>query len=149
MKIWTNEEEAANLKARFLKVNRAGFARENSLPGGQALIYQHITARRPISLEAALIYAKGFGCALEEISPRIARETANAAKQVGVNHPLHAAQDANIKDAHPMHLQWVSDAESALLSDYRATDGAGKSKIERTAKLTKKSLFLNLFDNQV
>ena len=34
------------------------------------MLYQHSTGRRPISMNAAIAYAKAFGCAVEEISPR-------------------------------------------------------------------------------
>lgn len=36
------------------------------------MVSQHLKGHRPISLEAALAYAKGFGCTLAEISPRLA-----------------------------------------------------------------------------
>jgi phage repressor protein C with HTH and peptisase S24 domain len=83
MDIWTTQEEAERLAARFVGRSRAEFAREHKVPGGQSIIYQHVTARRPISLAAALAYAKGFSCSLEEISPRLARETLGAALQTG------------------------------------------------------------------
>ncbi|MNQ16948.1 hypothetical protein D3C85_299560 [compost metagenome] len=54
MKMWTIEEEAAALRARFEGVNRAAFARDHHVKGGQAMIYQHITGRRPIGIEAAM-----------------------------------------------------------------------------------------------
>ena len=57
MRIWTIEEEAAALRERFQGVNRAAFARDHEVKGGQAMIYQHITGRRPISIEAAMAYA--------------------------------------------------------------------------------------------
>ncbi|MGK4923138.1 S24 family peptidase [Bordetella hinzii] len=79
MRIWTIEEEAAALRKRFEGVNRAAFAREHQVKGGQAMIYQHITGRRPISIEAAMSYAAGFKCSLEEISPRLAMEAQKAA----------------------------------------------------------------------
>lgn len=78
MGIWTLEEEAARLAERFAGVNRAEFARNFEFPGGDAMIYQHITGRRPISLEAAQIYAQGLGCTLEEISPRLAVDARKA-----------------------------------------------------------------------
>ena len=43
------------------------------------MIYQHITGRRPISLDAAIAYATGFKCPLEEISFRLATEAKKAA----------------------------------------------------------------------
>jgi len=85
MNIWTAEEEARQLKARFEKINRAKFARDQHLPGGQAMIYQHINALRPISMEAALIYARGLGVTLADISPRLARELDSAVQQVSTD----------------------------------------------------------------
>ena len=41
MRIWTIEEEAAALRERFQGVNRAAFARDHEVKGGQAMIYQH------------------------------------------------------------------------------------------------------------
>lgn len=79
MKMWTIEEEAAALRARFEGVNRAAFARDHNVKGGQAMIYQHITGRRPIGIEAAMAYAEGFGCTLAAISPRLAAEAKKAA----------------------------------------------------------------------
>lgn len=43
------------------------------------MLYQHATARRPISLAAAIAYAKAFGCAVSEISPRLALQLEQAA----------------------------------------------------------------------
>lgn len=78
MKIWTTEEEAQRLTARFSGVNRAAFARDHSVKGGQAMIYQHIKGLRPMNLDAARAYASGFKCSLDEISPRLAQEVAKS-----------------------------------------------------------------------
>lgn len=76
--VWTTEEEAAALGQRFANVNQAEFARTNRVPGGPSMVSQHIKANRPIGLEAALAYAKGFGCSLADISPRLASEISAA-----------------------------------------------------------------------
>ena len=59
MKIWTEAEEAERLKERFNalkkeKVSRAEFAKKFNVPGGDAMIYQHIKNIRPISMEVAI-----------------------------------------------------------------------------------------------
>ncbi|WP_174936758.1 hypothetical protein [Burkholderia lata] len=93
MKIWTKQEEADALSARFAQVkNRKKFAREKGITGGDTLIFQHMNAIRPISMKAAIEYAKAFDCALEEISPRIALEIARAS---------HVAQPSQDPDAAP------------------------------------------------
>jgi hypothetical protein len=95
MNTWTTDEEAERLAARFAGKNRAKFARDFGVPGGQVMIYQHITGRRPISLDAAEAYAKGFGCPLEEISPRLAQEAKKAFAMLG-EQPGPGAEDAEI-----------------------------------------------------
>lgn len=73
-------EECANIARRFLSIkNRSEFARDNACPGKDdrakgSIIYSHINALRPISMASAIAYARGFRCALEEISPRLAKE---------------------------------------------------------------------------
>lgn len=85
MDIWNEHEEAIRLKERFVKLkkekgmNRAKFAKEFEVPGGDSMIYQHIKEIRPISMDAALAYAKGFNCSLDEISPRLAKEAERSA----------------------------------------------------------------------
>lgn len=82
MENWTTQEEADRLKERFSGVNRAEFARKFKIKGGAAYIYQHITGRRPLNLDAALAYAGGFGVQLEEISPRLSEEIAKANEHI-------------------------------------------------------------------
>jgi len=83
-KIWSQEEEASRLHARFVRlkaekgIGQAEFARDNHVPGGASMLSQHIKGRRPINLDAAIAYKNGFGCFIEEISPRIAQEVLNA-----------------------------------------------------------------------
>lgn len=83
MNMWTQEEEAKRLHNRFDKlktekgIGQAEFARTFGLPGGASMLSQHIKGRRPISLESAVVYARGFGVPLDEISPRLAAEMKN------------------------------------------------------------------------
>lgn len=71
----SKETEATALATRFVAVkNRAAFAREFGIAGGGAMIYQHIKGIKPISIDAALAYATGFKCSLEEISPSAAEK---------------------------------------------------------------------------
>jgi hypothetical protein len=73
MRVWSNEKESKKLAERFVGVNRAAFAREFKVPGGADMVYQHVHGMRPISMEAAMSYARGFGVPLGEISPRQAK----------------------------------------------------------------------------
>lgn len=97
--------EADNLQQLFKDVNRAEFARDHKVPGGQSMIYQHITGRKPISLDCAVAYAIGFNRPLTDISPRLAevvsRLPVNANHQpnrpsFAANQPMAAAYTANV-----------------------------------------------------
>ncbi|MGT2453755.1 helix-turn-helix domain-containing protein [Cupriavidus basilensis] len=105
MHIWSTEEEAENLKRRFDGTNRAEFARANGVPGDQAVIYQHITGRRPISLEAAIAYAKGFGCTIREISPRLALEVSRAMAFMGTPDQVGTVETST-GEAQPQAGEW-------------------------------------------
>src|SRR3546814_3861306 len=88
---WTTAQEAEKLAARFKGVVRRHFAQEINVPGGERMVYQHIKGIRPISLEAAKAYAKGFNCSLSEISPRLADEIAGAAPYADKETPVTTA----------------------------------------------------------
>lgn len=96
--IWTADQEAARLAKRFADVNQAKFASKNNVPGGASMVTQHIKGHRPISLEAAMAYARGFGVPLEDISPRLAKTALECAALVGdrpsVAHPADSLADA-------------------------------------------------------
>ncbi|VWB96874.1 hypothetical protein BPS26883_04687 [Burkholderia pseudomultivorans] len=62
------------------------------------MIYQHLTARRPISREAAVAYARAFNCGLEEISPRVAQEVLELAALIGDAGKLKDAAPARKKE---------------------------------------------------
>lgn len=86
---WTPDEEARRLRDRFemLKhekgISKAEFARAHDVPGGPSMVSQHTGGHRPINLDAATAYARGFGVTIEEISPRLARQVATAAATSG------------------------------------------------------------------
>lgn len=65
-------KDSERLAQKFKGINRAKFAREHGIKGGGAMIYQHINGLKPISTEHAIAYAKGFGCPIDENSPRAA-----------------------------------------------------------------------------
>lgn len=60
-------------------LNRAKFAREHNIKGGGSMISQHVSGNRPISVEAAIAYARAFRCPISDISPDAAALIANAA----------------------------------------------------------------------
>lgn len=137
-KLWTTEEEATRLAERFNGVNQAEFARKFGLPGGPSMLSQHIKGRRPLNMEAALVYMKGFGVRLEDISPRLARQMNAAMKglravspapgetgghaSAGVAHELsHSAFDTPVSIRLEPQMHGVSFPESFLAA---VPDGA-------------------------
>lgn len=66
-----NQQEVENLNRLFAGVNQSKFANENKFPGGKSMLNQHLKGVRPISIEAAICYAKGLKCKISDISPRI------------------------------------------------------------------------------
>lgn len=77
-------DDAARLK-KLWEAGRPGsqdaFGAEFKI-GGQAAVWQYLSGRIPLNLLVAAKFAKGLGCALEDISPRLAEE----AKQVILPH---------------------------------------------------------------
>lgn len=77
----TAAQEALNLAKRFAELKQQGisqaqFARDNDVPGGANFLNQHIKGKRQIGMDSALVYARGLGCTLEDISPRLASQVA-------------------------------------------------------------------------
>lgn len=115
---WTTEEEARRLSDRFVGVNQAKFARDHDVPGGASMVSQHIKGRRPINLESATAYAKGFGVDLADISPRLALEvrvaTSVAHKPIGGHSGLTSMLSDRLATADPTTIKLV---ELALFAD--------------------------------
>ena len=75
-------KESENLRKLFDslsgRVSRRKFCADHKIPGGDSMVYQIISGRKPISLACALALAKGFGVPLERISERLAEEARQA-----------------------------------------------------------------------
>ncbi|WP_428719121.1 hypothetical protein [Undibacterium curvum] len=127
MNIWTQDEEAENLRNRFTNVNRAEFARANGISGGQSLIYQHITGRRPIGKDAAIAYAKGFSVSLEEISPRIALEISEAAQTSLFSKDYIRQSSGTVEEQRAQY--YPTDIQS-VIDMMMSTDTEGRTRIK-------------------
>lgn len=79
--------------------------------GGQAAVWQYLSGRIPLNLLVAAKFAKGLGCALEDISPKLAEE----AKQLIV---------PRLGEPAAPHYQ------DALVSKYRAADAATRELVD-------------------
>ncbi|WP_133166911.1 hypothetical protein [Solimicrobium silvestre] len=137
MKIWNQLEEAERLNKRFYGINRAAFAREHKIKGGQALIYQHINGLRPIGLEAAIAYTKAFQVRLEEISPRlalVAMSALQADRHLIRTHDECAEVRNASESSEKLHLLWISDQETELITNFRKATNSGKLSIMSLSK---------------
>lgn len=127
MNIWTLEEEAERLKDRFTDVNRAAFARDNKLKGGQAVIYHHINGIRPISKSAALADAKGFNVSLAEISPRLAKKAVDMNAEFGRHENLKTSKSS-------LNETEYSDEIEKVITLMLTTDERGQIKMLSAAQ---------------
>ena len=129
--VWTPEEEAKRLHSRFdaLKaqgVGQAEFARLHGIPGGASMVNQHIKGRRPMSLEAATAYARGFQCSIAHISPRLAQEVQAAIGAQSVRQ-VRAASNIALAPAAPWSL---ADALAQLGKAIAASDDLTRAQIK-------------------
>ena len=65
----STEFEARALRELMAGRQKRAFAQQHKLPGGESMLSQHMHERRPVSMEAAVIYAEAFGVTLDRISP--------------------------------------------------------------------------------
>lgn len=67
-------EDAKRIAKLLRGRNVSSFVREWGMPGGTAMVQQHKTGKRPISLDAAIVYARAFNRSIYEISPSLAEK---------------------------------------------------------------------------
>ncbi|KVU22294.1 hypothetical protein WK65_18320 [Burkholderia ubonensis] len=137
MKIWTVTEEGEALAKRFEGIDRASFARSHGITGGASMIYQHLTGRRPMSTKAAIEYAAAFECPLEEISPRIALEVAEAARFLGgeVTPITEASKPLLPSKGKRLHQQAQALIDDVVSADERGVDAQVFSVLQQTLRL--------------
>lgn len=133
IKEWTVEEEAVRLHERFIGLNQAKFARDFSVPGGASMVSQHIKGRRPINLDAAKAYARGFNCSLAEISPRLAANVEDAStltNTISISRATTAAEQPQsaalpASPSHELSIETISQSLT-LMTDAQREAMAGK-----------------------
>lgn len=129
--VWSDEEEVLRLRVRFdalkadKKIGQAEFARTNSFPGGASMISQHLHRHRPINLEHATAYAKGFGCSIDDISPRLAAEARAAFTTKSHDYLPEGAVPAALKAAFRVGI--VQGGDNGFIEDYTPAPTAQES----------------------
>lgn len=139
---WTPEQEAKNLARLFKDVNQAAFAREHAVPGGASMVSQHIKGRRPINMDAALAYMKGFGVTLAEISPRLADQMSKALRELNESKTLPAPHaeftkalnvDAFLAAELEIEARAQADEDAKLLNAFHRLPNAERATLIREA----------------
>jgi phage repressor protein C with HTH and peptisase S24 domain len=72
--IEVKDAEGNALGHLFAGINQAQFAKTHRFPGGASMISQNISGNRPISMDAALVYADGLGVSVGAFSTRLQDE---------------------------------------------------------------------------
>jgi hypothetical protein len=87
--------------------------------GSQGMVWQYLNAHRPLNLKAAVAFAKGLNVKVLDFSPTLAAQIDDASK-----HELERPALQLTTYVDEPQLQWVSSAEAALLSVFRACSPA-------------------------
>ncbi len=108
-------------------------------------MYQHAKGIRPISIDAAIAYAKAFGCGIEEISPTVAMKAMEVAALVsdgGRNvlkeqsapsyqrWPFEHVSEREYYDLTPEGQIWVQAKTHASIAEARERFGVTRSKMK-------------------
>lgn len=155
----TKEAEGKALAALFADVKQTDFAMRHAVPGGPSMLSQHIRGHRPITIDAALVYARGLRVEIRTFSPRlqaevdrIRAEAANIEQLAGAapaGEPLRfgeapATYQAAARPAWP--FRDIAPREFALLDDddWRELQGFARGLIA-SAKRKRRTATLLLF----
>lgn len=121
-------EDAARLKALFdgpaNELSQLKFGAEFEI-GSPGMVWQYISGHRPLNIRAAVAFAKGLKCKIEDFSPTIASEIAEAM--------IHARAIPQADDANGTELHRLSKAEVHLVTRFRLTDDEGRTDLLDTA----------------
>jgi hypothetical protein len=81
-------EDAARLKRLFdapsNKLGQLAFGQTYGV-GSQGMVWQYLHAHRPLNITAAVAFAKGLDCKVEDFSPTLAQQIASASEHSGTN----------------------------------------------------------------
>lgn len=117
----TRDAEAAALKRLFDEagVQKKAFARDHHLPGGASMLSQHLSGHRPISLDAARVYAVGLRVPVSAFSPRLARDIAH------LSEAMRGAAGGVVEESSPPYGGAPSDLVRVPLLANAASMGPG------------------------
>lgn len=122
-------EDAKRLKELYdkaipQKMSQALFGATYEI-GSPGMVWQYISAHRPLNIRAAVSFAKGVGCKIEDFSPTIASEISEAM--------VYARAVPSVDDMAETELHRLSKAEVHLVTRFRLTDEDGRADLLDTA----------------
>lgn len=91
--------------------------------GTQGMVWQYLSARRPLNIKAAVAFARGLGAKVSDFSAILANQIEEASQMEGDRPVLQVVQD---QVASPQ-LQWVTEQEAKLLANFRACGDSEKA----------------------
>lgn len=134
-------------------VSQADFAKRHKIPGGASMISQHLSANRPINLEQAISYAKGFQleglqCAVSTISPRLHDEIerAVALEQQAGKAAFRVAEDGPAAYILPLSRRELSSIDEPL-KPFKAVTRRALESLSKDRLETVESLILQLVNS--
>lgn len=134
------EAKKAGARDRGERFTQALFAEKTGLASPN-MVWQYLSAYRPLNIQSAAEFAKGLGVSVRDFSPTLAAQidqvSDGARPAPEVSGPIAVPQ-------RKMRLQWVDDWESELLSHARATDDDGRFAIMSIAEAQPQSSFNGL-----
>lgn len=101
------DSDADRLRRLFddLPITKKQFANQVGLPGGSSMLSQHLSGHRPVSVEAAIAYARGFSVGIDTISPAAADVIRQGAGLLTPN-PLEGVSATDVQGVPQMISKW-------------------------------------------
>lgn len=115
-------EDAARLKSIFESehntLSQLRFGAEYDL-GSAAMVWQYLNGHRPLNITAAVAFARGLRCKVEDFSPALANQIAEAM--------MFARNAPQPSDQADTELHRLSKVEVHILTRFRLTDDGGRN----------------------
>lgn len=130
-------------------VTQAEFAKRHKIPGGASMISQHLSTNRPINLEQAISYAKGFQlegleCTVSTISKRLHEEIVRAASLEQKEARHHGRVSEKPPSAYVVPLSRASDNADEPIRPFKTVSRRHLDMLSREKLDTVERLILQL-----
>lgn len=115
--IWDEKQDVPKSgKGKKKAFTQASFAEAHGLASSN-MVWQYLNGHRALNVLAAASFANGLGVKVEAFSPALAAQADRVVKS-------HDMTPRLVSMPQGRRLQWVTDSEAALLSQFRARSEA-------------------------